>query len=63
MDDLEKTRVELQNSKRQCELMKSLLENATSENDIMFEVLMTSIFGLHFIDDAAGLQRRVGRHV
>jgi hypothetical protein len=36
--DLEKTRVELQNSKRQCELVKSLLADATAEKEIMYEV-------------------------
>ena len=36
--DLEKTRVELQNSRRQCELVKSLLADATAEKEIMYEV-------------------------
>jgi hypothetical protein len=36
--DLEKTRVELQNTKRQCELVKSLLADATAEKEIMYEV-------------------------
>jgi len=36
--DLEKTRVELQNAKRQCELVKSLLADATAEKEIMYEV-------------------------
>jgi hypothetical protein len=35
---LEKARVELQNSKRQCQLMKSLLADTTAENEIMYEV-------------------------
>jgi hypothetical protein len=36
--DLEKARVELQNTKRQCELVKSLLADATAEKEIMYEV-------------------------
>ena len=36
--DLERTKLELQNSKRQCELVKSLLADATAEKDIMYEV-------------------------
>ncbi|KAG2349061.1 hypothetical protein BDR05DRAFT_956431 [Suillus weaverae] len=35
--DLEKTRVELQNTKRQCELVKRLLADATAEKEIMYE--------------------------
>ncbi len=35
---LEKSRVELQSTKRQCELVKSLLADATAENEIMYEV-------------------------
>jgi dsDNA-specific endonuclease/ATPase MutS2 len=35
--DLEKSRVELQNTKRQCELVKSLLADATAEKEIMYE--------------------------
>lgn len=31
-------RVELQNTKRQCELVKSLLADATAEKEIMYEV-------------------------
>jgi len=30
--------VELQSTKRQCELVKSLLADATTENEIMYEV-------------------------
>jgi hypothetical protein len=30
--------VELQNTKRQCELVKSLLADATAEKEIMYEV-------------------------
>jgi hypothetical protein len=36
--DLDKTRVELQNSRRQCDLVKSLLADATAEKEIMYEV-------------------------
>ena len=36
--ELERTRLELQNSKRQCELVKSLLADATTEKEIMYEV-------------------------
>lgn len=35
--DLDRTRVELQNTKRQCELVKSLLTDATAEKEIMYE--------------------------
>lgn len=31
-------RAELQNTKRQCELVKSLLADATAEKEIMYEV-------------------------
>lgn len=36
--ELERTRLELQNSRRQCELVKSLLADATTEKEIMYEV-------------------------
>src|ERR1700722_2842357 len=36
--ELEKARVELQNARRQCELVKSLLADATTEKEIMYEV-------------------------
>jgi hypothetical protein len=36
--ELEKTRLELQNARRQCELVKSLLSDATAEKEIMYEV-------------------------
>ncbi|KAJ7094612.1 hypothetical protein B0H15DRAFT_775924 [Mycena belliarum] len=36
-DELEKTRLELQNVRRQCELVKSLLTDATAEKEIMYE--------------------------
>ncbi|KAF8557012.1 hypothetical protein OG21DRAFT_1596146 [Imleria badia] len=35
--DLDRSRVELQNTKRQCELVKSLLADATAEKEIMYE--------------------------
>ncbi|KAJ7684015.1 hypothetical protein B0H17DRAFT_985586 [Mycena rosella] len=35
--ELEKTRLELQNARRQCELVKSLLSDATAEKEIMYE--------------------------
>jgi hypothetical protein len=38
---LEKARMELQSTKRQCELVKSLLADATAENEIMYEVRAT----------------------
>lgn len=36
--ELERARLELQASKRQCELVKSLLADATAEKEIMYEV-------------------------
>ena len=36
--ELEKTRAELRSTKRQCELVKNLLADATAENEIMYEV-------------------------
>ncbi|KAG6821575.1 hypothetical protein H0H93_000084 [Arthromyces matolae] len=38
LGELEKTRLELQNSRRQTELVKSLLADATAEKDIMYDV-------------------------
>ncbi|KAJ7590868.1 hypothetical protein C8J56DRAFT_934088 [Mycena floridula] len=35
--ELEKARLELQNSRRQCEVVKSLLTDATTEKEIMYE--------------------------
>jgi hypothetical protein len=43
---LEKSRVELQSTKRQCVLVKSLLADATAENEIMYEVSQTNSLGL-----------------
>ena len=42
---LEKSRVELQSTKRQCGLVKSLLADATAENEIMYEVSQTIFLG------------------
>ncbi|KAJ3989615.1 hypothetical protein F5890DRAFT_1400587 [Lentinula detonsa] len=36
-NDLERSRIELQNSRRQCEVVKSLLEQLTKEKEIMYE--------------------------
>lgn len=36
--ELERSRFELQHTKRQCELVKSLLADATAEKEIMYEV-------------------------
>ncbi|KAI6130388.1 hypothetical protein EDD16DRAFT_1084414 [Pisolithus croceorrhizus] len=36
-EEYDKTRAELQNAKRQCELVKSLLVDATAEKEIMYE--------------------------
>ena len=41
--DLGKVKVELKNSKRQCELVKSLLADATAEKEIMYEVSMAAL--------------------
>jgi len=35
--ELERAKLDLQNSKRQCILIKSLLDDATTEKEIMFE--------------------------
>jgi protein ECT2 len=35
--EIEKARTELFGAKRQCELLKSLLSDATDENEILFE--------------------------
>ncbi len=35
--ELERTKLDLQNSKRQCELVKSLLADSTAEKEIMYE--------------------------
>ncbi|KAI9466944.1 hypothetical protein BJY52DRAFT_1347724 [Lactarius psammicola] len=43
---LEKSRVELQSTKRQCELVKSLLADATAENEIMYEAFNEELDGM-----------------
>jgi hypothetical protein len=35
--ELERAKIDLKNSRRQCELVKSLLADATAEKDIMYE--------------------------
>ncbi|KAF8165546.1 hypothetical protein B0H34DRAFT_689520 [Crassisporium funariophilum] len=45
--DLERTRLELQNSKRQCELVKSLLADATAEKEIMYEAFNEELDGMY----------------
>jgi cell shape-determining protein MreC len=57
LSDLEKTRVELQNTKRQCELVKSLLADATAEKEIMYEAFNEELDAMyndaHLPDDEA----------
>ncbi|KAI9507546.1 hypothetical protein F5148DRAFT_1307723 [Russula earlei] len=43
---LEKCRVELRSTKRQCELVKSLLADATAENEIMYEAFNEELDGM-----------------
>lgn len=43
---LEKSRVELQSTKRQCVLVKSLLADATAENEIMYEAFNEELDGM-----------------
>ncbi|KAN0126892.1 hypothetical protein V8E52_000532 [Russula decolorans] len=43
---LEKSRVELQSTKRQCGLVKSLLADATAENEIMYEAFNEELDGM-----------------
>jgi len=43
---LEKARLELQSTKRQCELVKSLLADATAENEIMYEAFNEELDGM-----------------
>lgn len=38
MSEFKQSKIELQNVKRQCELVKSLLEDATAEKEIMYDV-------------------------
>ncbi|KAI5117382.1 hypothetical protein M0805_009072 [Coniferiporia weirii] len=44
--DLEKTRTELRSTKRQFELVKSLLDDATAENEIMYEAFNEELDGM-----------------
>ncbi|KAG0709787.1 hypothetical protein DFH29DRAFT_885797 [Suillus ampliporus] len=57
LSELEKTRVELQNTKRQCELVKSLLADATAEKEIMYEAFNEELDAMyndaHLPDDEA----------
>jgi len=43
---LERSRVELQSTKRQCELVKSLLADATAENEVMYEAFNEELDGM-----------------
>lgn len=62
--ELEKARLELQNTKRQCELVKSLLADATAEKEIMYEVGRAHHPDFIVLSNSlAGLQRRAGWHV
>lgn len=54
---LEKTRAELQSSKLQCELVKNLLTDATSEKEIMFEVCLTIPLKEPTLTSTLGFQR------
>ncbi|KAF5388006.1 hypothetical protein D9615_000543 [Tricholomella constricta] len=45
--ELEKTRLELQNAKRQTELVKSLLADATAEKEIMYEAFNEELDGMY----------------
>ncbi|KAK2466062.1 hypothetical protein APHAL10511_001704 [Amanita phalloides] len=45
--ELEKAKLDLQHSKRQCELMKSLLADATTEKEIMYEAFNEELDGMY----------------
>ncbi|KAF7288279.1 DH domain-containing protein [Mycena chlorophos] len=45
--ELERTRLDLQNSRRQCELVKSLLDDATAEKEIMYEAFNEELEGMY----------------
>jgi len=45
--DLERAKAELQNAKRQCELVKSLLADATAEKEIMYEAFNEELDGMY----------------
>jgi hypothetical protein len=63
--ELDKAQNELQHAKRQCELVKKLLADATAENEIMYDVSDTLVLSLKSIDWrlCKGLQRGAGRYV
>ncbi|KAI0921011.1 hypothetical protein AcW2_006119 [Taiwanofungus camphoratus] len=44
--DLDRTKVELQNTKRQCELVKSLLADCTAEKEILYEAFNEELDGM-----------------
>ncbi|KAG5653030.1 hypothetical protein H0H81_002652 [Sphagnurus paluster] len=46
-NELEKTRLELQHAKRQTELVKSLLADATAEKEIMYEAFNEELDGMY----------------
>ncbi|KAK7060488.1 hypothetical protein VNI00_001253 [Paramarasmius palmivorus] len=46
-NDLERKNIELQNSKRQLEVMKSLLEETTKEKEIMYEAFNEELDGMY----------------
>ncbi|KAF8917932.1 hypothetical protein CPB85DRAFT_1284072 [Mucidula mucida] len=45
--DINKYKTEVQNSKRQCEVMKSLLNDVTAEKEIMFEAFNEELDGMY----------------
>ncbi|KAL0949366.1 hypothetical protein HGRIS_009435 [Hohenbuehelia grisea] len=45
--DLQQARSDLQSSKRQCELVKSLLDDATAEKDIMYDAFNEELDGMY----------------
>ncbi|KAH9482553.1 Rho guanine nucleotide exchange factor gef2 [Psilocybe cubensis] len=45
--ELERSRLELQHSRRQCELVKSLLADATAEKEIMYEAFNEELDGMY----------------
>lgn len=44
--ELEKSKVEVQNTRRQCEVMKSLLDDATAEREILYEAFNEELDGM-----------------
>ncbi|KAK0230941.1 hypothetical protein IW262DRAFT_1341270 [Armillaria fumosa] len=44
--ELEKSKVEAQNTRRQCEVMKSLLDDATTEREILYEAFNEELDGM-----------------